>query len=44
MVYEWEPVRAGGDDFPQESFVDFKGKRRSMTEKLQASGVRIIWG
>ena len=31
-------------DFPQESFVDFKGKRRCMTEKIPASCVRIISG
>ncbi|MCI9483398.1 MAG: hypothetical protein HFH27_02930 [Clostridiaceae bacterium] len=35
---------SGEADFPQESFVDFKGKRRSMTEKIQASRVRIILG
>ena len=35
---------SGEADFPQESFVDFKGKRRSMTEKIQASCVRIISG
>ena len=35
---------SGEADFPQQSFVDFKGKRRSMTEKAQASCVRIISG
>jgi len=35
---------SGEADFPQESFVDFKGKRRSVTEKIQASCVRIISG
>ena len=35
---------SGEADFPQESFVDFKGKRRSMMEKIQASCVRIISG
>lgn len=31
MVYGRERVQAGGDGFPQESFVDFKGKRRRMS-------------
>ena len=35
---------SGEADFPQEPFVDFKGKRRSMTEKIPASCVRIISG
>ena len=35
---------SGEADFPQESFVDFKGKRRCMTEKIPASCVRIISG
>ena len=35
---------SGEADFPQESFVDCKGKRRSMAEKMQANCVRIIGG
>ena len=35
---------SGEADFPQESFVDFKGQRRSMTDKIPASCVRIISG
>ena len=34
----------GEADFPQESFVDFKGNRRCITENIQASCVRIISG
>ncbi|MCI8880330.1 MAG: hypothetical protein HFH28_06390 [Clostridiaceae bacterium] len=38
---DFSSVEAG---FPQESFVDCKGKRRSMTDKIPASCVRIISG
>ncbi|MCI8879615.1 MAG: hypothetical protein HFH28_02725 [Clostridiaceae bacterium] len=35
---------SGEAEFPQESFVDFKGTHLSMTEKMQASCSRIISG
>ena len=35
---------SGEADVPQESFVVFKGKRRSMTDKIPANCVRIISG